>query len=140
MGARVPTRLTAAAGRRFGLTVGAAFVIIAAVLRVWRGAVTVPLVFGGIGALLLAAAVVAPRQLGPLERVWMRLAHLISRVTTPIFLGVVYFVAITPTGIIRRLLGKNALVRSEASGNLAPGSFWIVRAPDRTQSDLDRQF
>ena len=140
MGARVPTRLTAAAGRRFGLTIGAAFVIIAAVLRVWRGAVTVPLVFGGIGALLLAAAVVAPRQLGPVERVWMRLAHLISRVTTPIFLGVVYFVAITPTGIIRRLLGNNTLVRSEARGNLAPGGFWIVRAPDRTRSDLDRQF
>jgi len=140
MGARVPTRLTAAAGRRFGLTVGAAFVIIGAVLRLWRGAVTVPLVFGAIGALLLAAALVVPRQLGPVERAWMRLAHLISRVTTPIFLGVVYFVAITPTGIIRRLLGKNALVRSEARGNLAPGGFWIVRAPDRTRSDLDRQF
>ena len=40
----------------------------------------------------------------------MGLAHAISKVTTPIFMGVVYFVVITPIGFIRRrAFGSNPL-------------------------------
>lgn len=90
--------------------------------------------FAALGASLLIGALVAPAMLRPIDSAWMRLAHIVSRVTTPIFLAVVYFVVITPVGLLRRRLGSNPLVR-RADGD----GFWI----DRTRSprgSLDRQF
>src|SRR5258707_6130820 len=41
----------------------------------------------GVGGTLVIAALLVPTWLGPIERAWMGLAHLISKVTTPIFMG-----------------------------------------------------
>jgi len=140
MAERVPARLTAAAGRKFGFTVGGAFMFLALLLHFWRHATVVPRVFGIIAALLLAGALLIPAHLGPVERAWMKLGLLISKVTTPIFMGIVYFVVITPTGVVRRLLGKNALVRGANTENMAPGGYWIARQPGKTRGDMSRQF
>jgi hypothetical protein len=140
MAERVPARLSAAQGRKFGLTVGAAFVGIAFLLYFWRHAVIVPRVFGALGALLIAGGLLVPNRMAPVERAWMKLAHLISRVTTPILMGVIYFVVLSPVGIFRRMLGKNALVRKEGESSLSAGGFWFVREDGRTRSNLTRQF
>ena len=89
MATRVPARLTTAQGRRFGLTVGGAFLVFAAIAY-WRGHSTSTAVLGGLGATLALAGLIIPAHLGPVERAWMRLAHLISKVTTPIVMGVMY--------------------------------------------------
>jgi hypothetical protein len=133
----VPTRLsgpyTAAAGRKFGVTVGIAFLVLAGIGR-WRGHPTTFAVLGSLGALLVAAGIVLPTALGPVERAWMGLARVISRVTTPLFMGIVYFVLLTPIGVLRRAFGGSPLVhRTGATG------VWL----DRRQSPrgaLDRQF
>jgi len=132
---QVPARLTPAEGRKFGLTVGAAFLVIAAVLW-WRGKPgAVPWV-GGLGALLALAGLVIPGQLGPVHRAWMGLALLLSKVTTPVFMGVVYFVVLTPVGMLMRALGKNPLRHPYHDG-----SFWVVRpAEARRRTDMERQF
>jgi hypothetical protein len=93
------------------------------------------MVLGSVGALLVLAGLVIPTSLGPVERSWMKLAGLISKVTTPIFMGVVYFVILTPIGLLRRAFAGSALVHKPAAG----GGFWA----DRSQSPrgaLDRQF
>jgi hypothetical protein len=64
----------------------------------------------------------------------MRLAVVLSRVTTPIVMGVIYYVVFTPMGFVRRRLGRNALIRPEGE------SFWISRQPGARRSDLSRQF
>ena len=104
MAARVPARLSAADGRKFGLTVGLAFLALGGIAW-WRGRVRTAAVLQGVGGALVVAALVAPTALGPVERAWMGLAHRISKVTTPVFMGVVYFVAITPAGFVRRRTG-----------------------------------
>jgi hypothetical protein len=100
MEARIPARLTAAEGRKFGLTVGLAFAAFGAIAY-WRGKHRTGIVLLGVGGLLVLAALAIPTSLGPVERAWMGLARLISKVTTPIFMAIVYFVAITPIGFIR---------------------------------------
>ena len=133
MATRVPARLTAAQGRRFGFTVGGAFVAIGALL-LWRGrTIGAPVAFG-IGTLLIAAALTGPTRLGPVERGWMRLAHLISRVTTPIFMGIVYFVVMMPIGFVRRRMGSPIVA---ASG----GSRWEAHTPDDIAAErMEHQF
>ncbi|HSJ32985.1 MAG TPA: SxtJ family membrane protein, partial [Longimicrobiales bacterium] len=129
-----PARLTRAEGRKFGFTLAPAFLVFAGLL-IWRGRPLLASIAGGIGLLLAAGALVVPERLGPLERGWMAFAHAISRVTTPIILGVVWFLVLTPTGLLRRAFGGNPLVHTTEDGG-----FWISRGPDGEKSDLRRQF
>lgn len=134
METRVPARLTAREGRKFGVTVGLAFVLIGAIL-VWRGATVGAAITVGGGALLVLGGLAAPAHLGPVYRAWMGLAAILSRITSPIVLGVLYFVFITPVGLMRRTFGDNLMRRS-----LVGGTYWVTRPAGRRQSRLSRQF
>ena len=105
MAAGIPARLSPADGRKFAFTVGAAFLVLAA-LMFWRQHALLLRIFGGLGVGLTVLGIVAPASLGPLNRAWMGLAHLISKVTTPIFMGAIFFLAITPISLLMRLFGK----------------------------------
>ncbi len=135
MAERIRPGLTAAQGRRFGLTVGAAFAVFAGIAW-WRGHPTTFTVLGSIGGLLILAGLVLPTTLGPIERGWMALAHAISKVTSPIVMGVMYLIVLTPVGILRRSLGGNPLVHQ-----LDKQSYWRTR-PDnaRRSASMSRQF
>jgi hypothetical protein len=51
-----------------------------------------------------------------------------------------YFLIITPIGILRRIFGGSALVRKPTDPDLLPGGFWVVRAAGQRKSDLTRQY
>jgi hypothetical protein len=126
--------LTAAEGRRFGLTVGVAFLGLGTAAW-WRGRSRAGAVFAAIGVLLVAGALLVPTRLGPIYRGWMALAHRLSRVTTPLVLGIVFYGVITPVGAVRRLLGGSPLRRPNGA------SGWVPRpAAARRRMDLERQF
>jgi hypothetical protein len=114
------------------LTVGAAFLALAALLW-WRGAQSGGAALGGLGGLLVVGALAIPARLGPVQRGWMALAHAISKVTTPVFMGIIYFAVLTPFGLVRRTFGRSPLHRSRSSP-----TFWMARPSGR--SDLERQF
>ena len=135
MAAGVPARLTAREGRHFGLTVGAAFLALGAI-GLWRGGGIATYTFLALGGTLTLAGLVVPTHLGPVERAWMRLAHAISRVTTPIVMGAMYLLVLTPVGWTRRMLGGNPLVHRQL-GN----GYWKTRPEGaRRSASLERQF
>lgn len=134
MATRVPAGLTAAEGRRFGLTVGAAFLVLTAFL-VWRSHLKTAAALGAIGTVLVVAGLAVPTRLGPVERGWMKFAHLISKVTTPIVMGVMYLLVLTPFGLLRRLFGGNPLEHA-----VDAGGYWKKRPAGRGRSNLTRQF
>lgn len=129
---RADAAMSAREGRKFAFTVGAAFLVLAGI-GLWRGHVGRSSVIGGIGVAFLALGVVVPTRLGPIQRAWMGLAHAISRVTTPIIMSAIYFLVLTPVGLVRRWLGGDSL-RQAPEGQSA----WVSR--DETRSDLTRQF
>lgn len=133
MAHRSPARLSPQEGRKFALTLTAAFAVLAAVSW-WRSHPRTSTVFAIVAAVLLLAGLAAPTRLGPVRDAWMGLAHAISKVTTPIFMSILYFLVITPSALIRRLVGGNPLRRSQGKE-----SGWIDRrgSPPR---DLSRQF
>ena len=133
MAASGPARLTPAEGRKFGFTLAAAFGVLTAITW-WRGREAAPIVLGALAAFFLLGGALVPSRLGPVQRGWMGMAHAISKVTTPIFMGVVYFLVITPAGLLRRLFGGNTM-RSK------PGqaSGWVDRRAT-PRGDLTRQF
>jgi hypothetical protein len=120
--------------------VGAAFLVLAGIIW-WRHQFAQPLplfstIFAAVGGALILAGLIVPGKLGPVYRGWMRFALLISKVTTPIFMGVTYFLVLAPLGFLIRIFGRNPVVRQPADG-----SFWVVRPEGPTrQSNLTRQF
>ena len=119
-------------GRRFGLVVGGAFLALSAILW-WREHATAMYITATLGALLVTGGLIVPGMMQPVERAWMKLALAISKITTPIFMGVIFFVVITPAGLLARLFGHRPLVNRRPSA-------WAVRPPEGRRSDLQRQF
>ena|SRR2546423_115400 len=125
---------TAAEGRHFGVAVGAVLLAAALISAIRNRPPVFVAVLGGVGALLLLAGLVIPGRLRLFYRGWMALAAVLSRVTTPVVMALMYFLMITPFGLVRRMFGRDRLfARSTASG------FWVIRTSPRSRS-MWRQF
>ena len=110
--------------RSFGLLFTAVFVIVAG-LPLFRGGQ--PHFWAlGVSALFLALALFRPTLLNPLNRAWMRLGLLLHTVMTPLIMGLIFFVVITPMGLLMRLFGKRPLV---LTFDARAEGYWIPREP-----------
>ena len=103
-------RLSKAELRKFGLTVGGAFAVFGAISW-WRGHELPPRVLWTLAALLMVPGAVAPAILGPVHRVWMAFATVLGHVNTRIILTVLFYLVMTPVGLIMRLF-RDPLDRS----------------------------
>ena len=106
-------------------------------LGVWRGHTVLPGVLGGLAVVLGTLALGAPQSLGPVHTVWMAGAQALGWFNTRVLLGVVYFVVMTPTGIVMRLLGRDPLDRRLKD----QPSYWVARKqhPD-PKGAMERRF
>ena len=127
------TEFTAKDGRKFAFPVGTAFFLLAAILW-WRDHRTPMNVMLALGGSLWILGAIVPGKLGPIYRGWMAMALAISKVTTPIFMGIVYFLVLTPTGLVMKVLGRRPMRHA-----LEGGGFWKTTR-GREPSDLRRQF
>ena len=110
--------------RVFGLVFAAVVCIVALwplfhgeAIRLW--ALLAAMVF-------LVLAIVVPRSLSRLNRLWMRLGLLMGRVVSPVAIGIVYYLTVVPTGLLMRAFGKDPL-RLRFERELP--SYWIKREP-----------
>ena len=121
--------------RSFGIIVGGIF----AALGFW------PVVFRGedprwwivaLAGCLMVPALVFPRSLFWVYKSWMAIGHVLGWINTRIILGAVFYLIVTPTGILRLWLGKDPMGRQ-----LRPDldSYRVVRKP-RPASHLTRQY
>lgn len=115
------------------MTMGLAFVALSAIAW-WRHRTTASEVLIVLGMVFLLTALIVPEALPPVHRTWMRGAQALSRITTPIILGILYFVVITPIGFLMRAFGRDPLPASRHGE-----SAWSSRA-GASRSDLRRQF
>jgi hypothetical protein len=72
--------------------------------------------------------------LTPLNKIWFKFGILLGNFVSPIVMSIVFFVIVTPTSIIMRVLGKNLL-------NLKKGNkktHWVERS--KIKSKMKNQF
>jgi hypothetical protein len=117
-------KIVAGSDRSFGIVMAAALAAVTA-LNGWHAGRLWPW-SGGLSALLLAAALVRPEVLNPLNRLWLRFGLLLHRVVNPIIMALVFFGAVWPTGLVMRWMGRD-LLRLQREPDAA--SYWIVRQP-----------
>jgi hypothetical protein len=121
---RVPARLKPGGGEALRLDRGDIAFLVLAVVVFWRGYAWASVIFTVFGGTLWLAGLALPERLGPLQAAWMKLAHAISRVTSPIVLAVVFFLVITPIGLVMRLGGRNPIPASTGRLELLVSTHW----------------
>jgi hypothetical protein len=110
--------------RGFGLVFAVFFALLGA-LSVYNGGVRWHYWFP-LAVLFAVLAYVAPRVLAPLNRLWAKFGLLLHHIISPVFLGILFYVCVTPFGVLMRLAGKDPLRRKFEP---AAKSYWIVRKP-----------
>ena len=110
--------------RAFGLVIGFFFMLVAlSPLRTHHPVRWWALVLSG---LFVVFALVKPVWLSPLNRYWTKLGVLMGRIVGPVVTAVLFYVVVTPTALLFRLLGKDPLRIRLEPGAL---SYWIERTP-----------
>jgi hypothetical protein len=107
----------------FALIVSGALLAIAA-YQWWRDAqqwVLITLI--SIAALLLLLAAVTPSLLRPVYRGWMRIGEALGWLNTRIILTLVFFLVVTPIGLLMRLFGRSPIATAKRD------SYWTDVEP-----------
>ncbi len=125
-----------ASDRSFGL-VFAGFCGFAGSVALWHGRAT------GYwwllaGTAFLAAAVVLPGLLSPLNRLWMYFGRRLYGIVNPVILAILFYGTVVPVGLLMRAFAKDPLRRRF---DPQAASYWIERSShvDRTAS-MKNQF
>ncbi|MBI1981822.1 MAG: hypothetical protein HYS63_09800, partial [Methylocystis sp.] len=119
----------------FGLVIAAAIAIISALpIRHEE-----PPHFWGLAAALgfVAAAVLAPAKLRPLNRLWFKLGLALHKITNPIIMGALFFGVILPIAALFRLRRADPL---KLSFDRSATSYWSMRDTAEAASDMSKQF
>ena len=85
--------------------------------------------------LFLILGLINSKLLNPLNLLWFKFGILIGSVMAPIVMGVVFFLVVTPTGLIMKMFGKKML---DNKFDKNKKSYWIIR--DKKTSSMKNQF
>lgn len=122
--------------RFFGLTFFIFFLLIALWPLLGGGSIKSTPLF--ISLIFLSIAVIYPAVLSPLNKLWLKFGALLHTITSPIILGLMFYLVITPAGLLIRLLGKD-LLRLKPDPDAS--SYWVPREPPGPEKNsLHRQF
>jgi len=123
------------AEREFGLIVGGVFVLLS-LWWLYRGKfATAAYVLSVTGSALVLCGLVFPRLLTTPRRLWMKLAEALSYVTSRIILAIVFFLVLTPIGLVKRAMGWDPLQRRSGSRH----TFWEPY-PDRDPRHYEKMY
>ena len=118
--------------RSFGIVFFVVFFLIALYpliyneeIRIWS--LIISLVF-------LILGLINSRILTPLNKLWFKFGILLGKIVSPIIMGIIFFLVVTPIGFIMRILGKDVLnLKFNASK-----SYWIEKTGPK--SKMKNQF
>ena len=110
--------------RHFGALFTVVFAGLAA-LSYFRGGHAYPWLAGA-SVLIAVVTLAKPQLLRPLNALWMKLAALLHRIVSPVVLGSIFYVVLTPVGLIQRLAGRDTMRRKR---DPKARSYWIRREP-----------
>ena len=126
-------KVKAGTERNFGLVFASVFIIIS-LYPLWFGknmhfwALIIAFIF-------FLFAIFLPKALILLNKFWLKLGLFLGAIVSPIIMGMIFFLTVTPTGMIMRLLGKDILNQKI---NKKIKSYWIKKI--KTVSSMKNQF
>ena len=86
-----------------------------------------------ISLVFLILGLINSSVLTPLNLIWFKFGMLLGRIVSPIVMALVFFVVVTPTGLIMKLFQKDLLKLKKINKK----SYWIER---KSKSEMKNQF
>ena len=118
--------------RSFGIVFFVVFLLIALYplinteeIRIWS--LIISLIF-------LILGLINSRILNPLNKLWFKFGILLGKIVSPIIMGIIFFLVVTPIGFIMRILGKDVLNLKFNKNK----SYWIEKTGPK--SKMKNQF
>ena len=105
--------------RKFGITMGSIFLIIALIILIRHKHSVMPTLTAS--ALFLILAFTLPALLKPVYILWMRIAFVLGWINTRLILSILFYLLFTPIGLIMRLFRADPLDRQIAKEK---DSYW----------------
>ena len=118
--------------KNFGIVFSIVFLLIALFplinsesLRIWSLIISAVFLFLGL---------INSKILTPLNNIWFKFGLILGRIVSPVIMGVIFFLVVTPTGFIMRLVGKDLLNLKFNKHK----SYWIEKTGPK--SNMKNQF
>ena len=86
-------------------------------------------------SIFLVLGVLNSKLLTPLNKLWIKFGIFLGAIASPIVMGIIYFIILTPIGALMRFLGKD-LLKINKSKSLT--TYWINR--DKQKNTMKKQF
>jgi len=87
-----------------------------------------------ISIIFLILGILDSKILSPLNKTWFKFGIFLGKIISPIIMGIIFFLVVTPTGLIMRLLGKDVLSLKYNNHK----SYWIEK--NGPKSKMKNQF
>ena len=120
---KIMNKVKISSNRNFGLV----FFIACLVVSLW------PLTYGEpiriwlviISMVFLILGLMNSKLLTPLNKLWFKFGMILGAIISPVVMGIVFFLVVTPIGVILRIMGKDLLKKSY---DKKKKTYWIKRA------------
>ena len=119
--------------RSFGIVFFIVFLLIAIYPLINQGEVRIWSLI--ISSLFLLLGLLNSKILTPLNKLWFRFGLFLGKIISPIIMGVIFFLVVTPIGLIMRLFRKDIL---NLKLNNKKNSYWIEKVDPK--SKMKNQF
>ena len=94
-------------------------------LRIWSFVISI---------IFLILGILNSKILSPLNKIWFKFGLLLGKIMSPIVMGIIFFIVVTPTGLILRLFKKDVLNLKFNNNN----TYWIEKSGPK--SKMKNQF
>lgn len=101
----------------------------------WKSGRTWGLSLLALAIFFAASAAFAPKVLQPLNELWFQIGIFLGRFVSPVVLGLIFFLLITPIAVCMRLAGRDALRMKKRQAS----SYWLNRDPTGPTPDSFKQ-
>ena len=130
---KLESNIKMSSNRSFGIV----FFIFFTILGLW------PLKSGGeinlllivISIIFLFLGLIQSKLLSPLNKLWFKFGIKLGAIISPLVMGIVFFLVVTPIGIVMNIFGKDLLNKKM---NKKEKSYWVIRK--RSTGTMKRQF
>ncbi len=121
--------------RSFGLTTAGIVAGLFGLLLPWLLSRAWPIWPWVLAGTLAGLGLTCPRALTPVYRGWMKFGHVMGFINTRILLGLVFYLILTPLGVLMRLFGWDPMQR-----RLGQNTSYRVPSRDKDQRHFERPF
>ena len=117
--------------RSFGIVFFVVFLLIAFYPLTYGGEIRIWSVITSL--IFLVSGLFNSKFLTPLNKLWFRFGIFLGKIISPVIMGIIFFLVVTPIGLIMRLLGKDVLNLKYSKNK----SYWIEK--DGPESKMKNQ-